>query len=243
MNYVSLSTQIHYKEYGDIIRPFGPSIMKQTISEDMLTDLTTVANRLQQFDLKDVDFRGNLAGNIADERQMMGAVSDDTMLEIKERIAIYLAMLENKPTHQIEHFVRGIYLESLWVNFQKAWEFNPPHQHTGEISYVIYLENPVDYEIEAQHPTQHGTAPMAGKINFRYGEAMPQSNHHIRITPTRGDMLIFPNWLEHQVFPFTQEGITRISVAGNAGLTRDNISGMAWQPPYKYKETTANEDE
>ena len=49
-------------------------------------------------------------------------------------------------------------------------------------------------------------------------------------------MLIFPNWLEHQVFPFTEEGIERISVAGNYGIAPSSPSGQMYRPDYKYEQ-------
>ena len=30
--------------------------------------------------------------------------------------------------------------DGMWVNIQKANEYNPPHNHAGHISFVIYLK-------------------------------------------------------------------------------------------------------
>ena len=32
-------------------------------------------------------------------------------------------------------------LSALWINYQKKNEFNPPHDHDGKLSFVIYLKN------------------------------------------------------------------------------------------------------
>jgi hypothetical protein len=243
---VTLQTQIHYQhtnKMGTVYRPFGPTIFRCKISDEMLQDMTEACARAKAKEQSEVDFRSNLAGNISDERFLMDDVSEDTLIEMKEWCAVYLAMLDNKSIPQADHYDRGLHLEALWVNFQKAFEWNPPHQHTGDISFVIYIDNPVDLSKEMQHPTQQGTAKTAGKIRFRYGEVMPMLDNQIRITPKRGEMLIFPNWLEHQVFPFTEEGIERISVAGNYGIDATSPSGQAYKPGYKYKQADAIKDD
>ncbi len=33
-------------------------------------------------------------------------------------------------------------LTALWCNFQRQHEFNPPHDHDGKLSFVIYLSVP-----------------------------------------------------------------------------------------------------
>ena len=34
------------------------------------------------------------------------------------------------------------FMSSMWVNFQRQYEFNPPHDHDGCLSFVIYLSIP-----------------------------------------------------------------------------------------------------
>ena len=43
-------------------------------------------------------------------------------------------------------------LESFWVNFQKKHEFNPPHDHGGVYSFVIWLQIPTSYEEQRKLP-------------------------------------------------------------------------------------------
>ena len=33
-------------------------------------------------------------------------------------------------------------LTALWCNYQRQYEFNPPHDHDGKLSFVIYLSIP-----------------------------------------------------------------------------------------------------
>ena len=213
-----------HTEYGVIHRPFGPIIYQQEISDELFTELKEKIGQSEE------DYRKNLAGNIKDERSLNDMLSEDAIIEIRERCALYTAAYYGKPPQYHSHYMNTVQLETIWVNFMKAYEWNPPHQHTGDMSFVIYIDNPVNETIEAQHETQrHSNAPTAGKIMFRYGEQHNLSHNRFHARPNAKDMLIFPAWLEHQVFQFTQKDITRISVAGNA--------------LYKYNETTANEDE
>ena len=39
----------------------------------------------------------------------------------------------------MERISAGWHLEKLWINYQKANEYNPPHDHTGDLSFVIYF--------------------------------------------------------------------------------------------------------
>ena len=35
-----------------------------------------------------------------------------------------------------------IVLDSLWINFSQKHDYNPPHTHTGALSFVIYCQVP-----------------------------------------------------------------------------------------------------
>jgi hypothetical protein len=243
---VTTDTVMHYQytnKMGQVLRPFGPTIYKTKISDEMLSDMKDACARVRAKDLSEVDFRGNLTGALSDERFLMDEVSEDTLKEMQEWVAVYLGILDNVTITQAEDYDKGLVLESLWANYQKAFEWNPAHQHTGDVSFVIYIDNPVDIVKEMQHECQQGNGKTAGKIRFRFGETMPQLAHTITFTPEAGDMLIFPNWLEHQVFPFTEEGIERISVAGNYGIDATSPSGQVYKPDYKYNEADATKDD
>ena len=58
----------------------------------------------------------------------------------------------------------------------------------------------------------------AGAIHFTYGEKLPGSRSvYGPIKPEKGDVFIFPNWLNHYVYPFKSSG-QRISVSGNISV-------------------------
>ena len=57
-----------------------------------------------------------------------------------------------------------MYLEQ--INFSQKHDFNPPHTHTGILSFVIFCKVPEEiFEVQADSNTQR-----AGELHFTYGE-------------------------------------------------------------------------
>jgi|TARA_R100001163_G_scaffold3367_1_gene5006 hypothetical protein len=104
-------------------------------------------------------------------------------------------------------------LRSLWCNFQGPNEFNPPHDHDGALSFVIYLQIPD--KLKKENKAYIGKSAGPGGIQFLYGAGSDRSyisyQSHF---PEDRDMFIFPASLAHYVAPFTSD-CTRISVSGN----------------------------
>ena len=109
-------------------------------------------------------------------------------------------------------------MTSLWINTQVAGEFNPPHKHGGDISFVIYLKVPKEIVEENKYWAEKSADKSAGAINFNYGEPVYGLewiiNQHIFI-PEECQMFIFPAQLTHWVSPFQTPDVERISVSGN----------------------------
>lgn len=112
----------------------------------------------------------------------------------------------------------AIVLDSTWVNFQKKYEFNPVHNHTGVYSFVLWLDIPYDIEDENQSdPARNSSEPCAGNFSFLYTNTMGV------ITPfniscskeLNGTLLLFPAKMMHCVYPFYTSDEYRITVSGN----------------------------
>lgn len=198
---------------SDVYRPFGPLVYKSRISEQTLEKLKTHAISVRGNEAEDV--RKQLAGNLSEEYNLASVVDYDIVHEIKTHIAKYYSASLGIPFSGWKHGLSKYELDSLWVNFQKAFEWNPEHHHTGDLSFVIYLKVP-DFEKESEHETQQGNSPTAGRLSLSFGEPLPQSNCRINITPYEGLIVVFPSWMRHSVYPFTQENEERWSIAGNA---------------------------
>ena len=110
-------------------------------------------------------------------------------------------------------------LDSLWINYMLKGDVNPPHTHTGDLSFVIYCQVPDNMTTDVDGINTKQSAPP-GSIIFKHGEEnRPRwTTNEIFFTPQKGDCFIFPALMYHMVLPFRCEGI-RISETGNLTYT------------------------
>ena len=113
-------------------------------------------------------------------------------------------------------------LDFLWINYQRANEYNPPHSHAGHLSFVIYLQIPEELLNEHEETKDSTNSNGAGVINFQYGESLPFNITGYSLLPSEGDVLIFPSWLTHHVYGFKSD-VERISVSGNLTINPELI--------------------
>ena len=114
------------------------------------------------------------------------------------------------------------YLESLWVNFQRQHEFNPPHDHAGVYSFVIWMQIPTSYEEQRKLPI----AVESNADNHISNFAFSYTNTLGRVSTfaynmekeAEGYMVMFPSAMLHQVFPFYENDGERISISGNINI-------------------------
>ena len=109
------------------------------------------------------------------------------------------------------------FLES-WVNLQVKHEYNPLHDHSGALSWVIWVTIPYDLEEELK-VFPNAKNQDASMFSFVYTTVLGEiATFNLRIDKSwEGRMAIFPAKMKHQVSPFyTSDGV-RISVAGNLG--------------------------
>ena len=106
-------------------------------------------------------------------------------------------------------------MNTWWVNYQKQCEFNPPHDHHGVYSFVIWLKIP--YDFEEQNKNNVSNAKVKGAFSFTFMDLFgsPESSIYKLNKGFEGIMLLFPSKLNHSVFPFYNCEEERISVSGN----------------------------
>ena len=60
-------------------------------------------------------------------------------------------------------------LDTLWINFSQKHDFNPPHSHSGSLSFVIFCKVPQKiFEVQADSNSQ------VGELHFTYGEQISE---------------------------------------------------------------------
>jgi len=109
-------------------------------------------------------------------------------------------------------------LERLWVNYQKQHEFNPPHNHSGHFSFVMFMKIPTHWKEQHALPFAiNSNGPTASDFQFLLG----QKSGFVEVaniplsSEDEGRLLFFPAWLLHQVFPFYGTEEERITISGN----------------------------
>lgn len=116
---------------------------------------------------------------------------------------------------------KPIYLDKLWVNYQKKYEFNPPHDHSGFLSFVIFVKIPYNLEEEEEMFPDLGKSHQARNHTSKFTFLNPGPDGKIKVDPIdvdksfEGKMLMFSARQLHEVFPFYTSDDYRITVSGN----------------------------
>ena len=112
-------------------------------------------------------------------------------------------------------------LQTMWVNFQKKYEFNPFHTHNGVFSFVVWVKIPAHFSEEIALPfVSHSNSTYPNTFSLYYTNSAGRIiNEDYHLSPeNEGTMLLFPSERPHQVYPFYTSDDTRISISGNVVL-------------------------
>ena len=184
---------------------WGPCIIKLKIHDECKKIL------LEEGAKSKLDFKSKLAGILEHETGYSQEGKDKFVPHMANYLGVYDQMFQrfiNKPYEKKPEYI----LTALWINYQKQYEFNPPHDHDGKLSFVTYLQIPD--ELKEEHKNYTGKSCGPGGIQFVYGDGPRECITYQSFFPEEGDMYIFPAWLKHWVAPFKSD-CTRISVSGN----------------------------
>jgi len=126
---------------------------------------------------------------------------------------VYLEKIGNVLTEEVP-----ICLQQFWVNFQKENEFQPPHNHIGVWSFVIWVKIPTDWKEQHALPiSTNSKMAKASNFEFQYTTMLGQLGlySYFLDKESEGCMLFFPAQLLHTVYPFYNCDKERISISGN----------------------------
>ena len=184
---------------------WGPCVVRMRINEDFQNKLLDEAKKNEE------DYVGKLAGQIKKETGYSDEARQRLLPYVSSALGLYNQAYEAYTKKKFEKTPEYI-LSALWINYQKKNEFNPPHDHDGKLSFVIYCEIPK--KLKEENEKYKGRSCGPGGIQFLYGEGTRDAITYMSHFPEQGEMFIFPAWLKHWVSPF-QSDCTRISVSGN----------------------------
>ena len=184
----------------EIFKPFGPSIVKISIPEDIISAMNSYVEEIikDKEKLKKNDEGHKLAGNVYQEFLL----ATDFMKKINW--ANFLGLVCEKWVWREKAVkLKKFHIIKSWIVRQYKNEYNPVHFHNGNISGVGYLKIPKNITKGKKRLKTNGT------IDFIHGSKSFLSNSLHNHNPKVGDMIIFPNYLMHTAYPFKREGERR----------------------------------
>jgi len=125
-------------------------------------------------------------------------------------------------TYNYENLAKNLNFElelsKVWVNFQQRYEFNPCHSHSGDFSFIIWIDIPFSMGDEyAVAPGSKSAGLVPGHVCFyltnTLGSILPYDFPADKTF--NNNMLLFPASFMHSVNPFYSTDSYRISVSGN----------------------------
>ena len=133
--------------------------------------------------------------------------------------------LGNKFNPDVNH---PLVLHRWWVNYQKQGEFNPPHNHRGRFSFIIFMKIPIEYEDQKRDVdfANNSNNDSISSLSFQYNTLLGDlGTFNYKLGKwAEGTLLLFPSSLTHGVFPFYNCDEDRITIAGN--ITMDTSMSL-----------------
>ena len=184
---------------------WGPCVVKLKVKDEFKKLLLDEGKKNNE------DYTTKLAGILDKETGYSPESKNKILPFLSQYIGVYDQAYQryvNKPYDKMPEYV----LSALWINYQRPNDFNPPHDHDGKLSFVIYCSMPK--ELKKEHEDYKGKSCGPGGIQFIYGNGPRDAITYMSFLPDEGDMFIFPAWLKHWVAPYKSD-CTRITVSGN----------------------------
>ena len=200
-----------------ILRPFGPSIVKITMPDELIKNLNNYVDKI----ILDED----KASKLDHSNQLAGKVKQEFLLENKFMEQIKWGEFLGRAVktwlqHDSQKELKSFDIIKCWIVRQFENEYNPVHHHSGHVSGVGYLKVP-EYlgDISAKKKTND-----KGRLTLIHGSVNLFSKATYVIKPVVGEFYLFPNYLLHTVYPFTDTNEERRSISFNANLDRYSAS-------------------
>jgi len=196
-------------------------IIEKSLSKDVLKKLNAYIkkNALKKYNPK-------LAGNIS--KSFVIKDKDDWFFNnvLKINIHEYQARYRTRATVPLVLTKDCQYkLHDLWVNFQKKYEFNPIHNHSGVFSFVVWMKIPSSYKKECELPfVKNSNTKCPNTFQMLFINSLGNIGQlDYNLEPSdEGKMLFFSSKYSHCVYPFYLSNKERISISGNISLDPDN---------------------
>tara|TARA_X000001036_G_C20433232_1_gene706113 strand:- start:39 stop:668 length:630 start_codon:yes stop_codon:yes gene_type:complete len=204
----------------ELLKPFGPSILKVQIPREILNKLNNYTDEIILNKKKSdaLNYGKKLAGDVTQEFTLESDFAKESgwMDFLGQCVFEYVKIASNKKITKFK-------LIQSWIVRQFKDEYNPVHWHTGHISGAGFLKVPENLGAYKQNKGERDYS--GGNLNLIYGTKQFLSPSLYRIKPKIGDFYFFPNYLMHTVYPFKGTDEERRSISFN-GLINDEIHNV-----------------
>ena len=202
-------------------QPFGPYLADITINDEVYNALIKMTDKIIK-DEKTKSHGSSLAGVIEKELRIYmsdmkeAGVSDFMESCVNSYVKHCVTNQFNKEKPGGKWAIKGYFesriqvlteINSAWIVSQYENEYNPAHNHTGsEVSGVLYLKIP-NVKNRRNIKGKEDKKDFDGDIQFIYSSASKREGEILdegirTIEPKEKQMVLFPSYLTHTVYPF-----------------------------------------
>ena len=208
--------QQKYKVELKFIKPFGPSVLKVKIPNEIINELNNYIDQI----IKDQKKKELLNHG----KKLVGDVTQEFLLEQDFAIKCGWANFLGKCVQEwikidLNKQIKKFEVIDSWVVRQFKNEYNPIHWHNGHVSGAGFLKVPKDFGNYVQDKgskTYHG-----GNLELIHGSRQFLSKSTFNIKPEVGDFYFFPSYMMHSVYPFKGNDEERRSISFNAYIDEE----------------------
>ena len=203
----------------------GSGYLRCTLPEEVKREVQNTIEKIDRGDIKTSDKRKALAGHL--QKETTYPVTEKLNYLVTSLCAEYDNVFRtdfNARSHIHPNFVKEFtengytfeyVLRDLWINYGKKYDFNPPHNHTGLYSFVLWVKIPYKFEDEEKvYPHVKKSHPGIFEFFFPKANTLGGIGNQT-VDAVDWDLIIFPSSLAHTVYPFYTSDEERISIAGN----------------------------
>ena len=221
-------------KFFDVQKHFGPLFASVQLADDVTNAMIKMTDKIIK-DKKSESHGQSLAGVIDKELRIYKSDMDEFGVDQMMESCMRSYIVHCAKVHLMfqETWTYASEVNSAWVVSQHENEYNPIHNHTGcDVSGVIYLKTP-DVKGRRNIESKKGRPDNDSDITFVHS-ALGNRNYDvlekgiITMTPHPGQMVMFPSYLLHTVYPFIGKEERRcIAFNGTYRITNEKSEFIA----------------
>ncbi len=208
----------------NLIKGFGPSVLKVKIPDNILKKLNDYVDNIigDKSKSQELNHGEKLVGDVTQELKLEEQIMKESGW------GNFLANCTSKWVElETNKKITKFQLVNSWIVRQFENEYNPTHWHGGHISGAGFLKVPhsLGKHVQGKEKREY----RGGNLQLIHGSRMFLCHSTINIIPEVGDFYFFPNYLMHTVFPFKNSSEERRSISFNANIDENiyNVYGKA----------------